>query len=75
MVKTEYYTTREDGVALNRSYSDRGLMIERNGVQYSEAIDPADLGRTYTETDVPVEQAPDSETAEALRILMGGEQP
>ena len=42
MIITEYYMTRTDGVVLNRTYSDEG-MIEREGVQYSEAIDPAEL--------------------------------
>lgn len=55
MIITEYYRTREDGVVLNRTYSDLGMMIERDGIRYSEAIDPADLGRTYTETDEPIE--------------------
>lgn len=55
MIMTEYYRTREDGVVLNRTYSDLGMMIERDGIRYSEAIDPADLGRTYTETDEPIE--------------------
>lgn len=49
MIVTEYYRTRSDGVVLNRTYSDAGLLIERDGVQYSEAIDPADMGREYTE--------------------------
>ena len=64
MIVTEYYRTREDGVVLNRTYSDLGMMIERDGVRYSEAIDPAELGRTYTETDEPIEQPeiePDAE--------------
>ena len=51
MIVTEYYTTRADGVVLNRTYSDAGVMIERDGEMYEEAIDPADLNRTYTETD------------------------
>lgn len=55
MIVTEYFRTREDGVVLNRTYSDQGMMIERDGVRYSEAVDPAELGRTYTETDEPVE--------------------
>lgn len=33
-----------------RTYSDT-YMVERDGVRYSEAIDPVDSGRTYTETD------------------------
>lgn len=52
---TEYYKTREDGVILNRTYSDKDMMIERDGVRYSEAIDPAELNRQYTETDEPSE--------------------
>jgi hypothetical protein len=55
MIVTEYYRTREDGVVLNRTYSDIGMMIERDGARYSEAIDPAELNRQYTETDEPVE--------------------
>lgn len=54
MIITEYYITREDGVILNRTYSDAGMMIEREGVQYSEAIDPAELNRQYAETDIPI---------------------
>ena len=54
-IVTEYYRTREDGVVLNRTYSDKNMMIEREGVQYSEAIDPAELNRQYTETDEKTE--------------------
>ena len=54
MIVTEYYRTREDGVVLNRTYSDKGMMIEQDGVLYSEAVDPAELNRQYTETDEPV---------------------
>lgn len=38
-----------------RTYSTTGMMIEREGIRYVEAIDPADAGRVYTETDEPVE--------------------
>lgn len=55
MIVTEFYRTREDGVVLNRTYSDAGMMIERDGVRYAEAIDPAELNRQYTETDEPIE--------------------
>ena len=54
MIVTEYFRTREDGVVLNRTYSDQNMMIERDGVRYAEAIDPAELGRVYTETDEPI---------------------
>ena len=56
MIVTEHFTTRNDGVELNRTYSDAGMMIERNGVHYSDAIDPAHLNRVYTETAIPIEE-------------------
>ena len=40
-----------------RTYSDSGYMIH-GGVpesDYAEAIDPAEFGRTYTETNIPIE--------------------
>ena len=61
---TEHYKTREDGVVLNRTYSDKGMMIEREGIRYEEAIDPAELNRKYTETDEPIEGDPTEATAE-----------
>ena len=51
MIVTEYYKTRDDGVILYRTYSDTGMKIERDGVRYGEAIDPAALNRQYIETD------------------------
>lgn len=72
---TEYYKTRNDGVVLNRTYSDKGMMIERDGVRYSEAVDPAELGRIYIETDEPIEPAEEmtetEEKAMAYDILTG----
>ena len=59
MIVTEYFRTRSDGVVLNRTYSDRGMMIERDGVRYDEAIDPAELNRQYIETDEPIEDSPE----------------
>ena len=64
MIIVEYYKTRKDVVVLNRTYSDAGVMIERDGVRYSEAIDPAELGRTYTETDEPIGMGTDEATVE-----------
>lgn len=55
MIKTEYYMTRDDGVVLNITYSDKGMMIEREGVLYAEAIDPEEMGRVYIETDIPID--------------------
>ena len=40
-----------------KTYSDSGFMVERDGAQYSEAIDPIEFAseRIYTETDIPIE--------------------
>ena len=38
-----------------KMYSDAGFYIERDGVRYSEAIDPANILRIYTETDKLIE--------------------
>lgn len=57
MIVTEYFKTRSDGVVLNRTYSDKCMMIERDGVRYDEAIDPAELNRQYIETDEPADVA------------------
>lgn len=44
-----------------KTYSDKGVYIERDGVQYSEAIDPIEYAdeRIYTETDIPIESEGD----------------
>lgn len=73
MIITEYYNTRSDGVVLNRTYSDAGMMIERDGVRYEEAVDPAELNRQYTETDEPIggetEEANEADYQAALREM------
>ena len=53
MILTESLTINNK--QFTKTYSSSGFMVERDGVQYSEAIDPSELGRTYTETDIPVE--------------------
>ena len=59
MIKTEVVTIRDK--QYQRTWSDAGLMIERDGARYSEAVDPLNSGRTYTETDEPIEQEADDE--------------
>lgn len=57
-----------------RIYSDSGFMVERDGVRYSEAIDPAELGRTYTESNTPREAqtaATEADYQDALREMGG----
>ena len=53
MIITERLTI--GGRAFIKTYSDEGYMVERDGVRYSEAIDPAEFGRVYTETDEKIE--------------------
>ena len=70
MIKTE--TFEKNGRTLARTYSDAGYRIRQDGTGavYDEAVDPADSGRTYTETD---ELVPDTELTaeEALNIITG----
>ena len=67
-------TTKEiNGIVYDYTYSDSGYMIERDGVRYSEAIDPLDSGRLYTETDEPIDVGTKEKTVEdykaSLQIL------
>lgn len=79
MIKTESLTV--NGKEFIKTYSDRNLMIERDGIQYSEAVDLASLNRTYTETDTPIEQTHDDleadeltkQKAQAYDIIVGGD--
>ena len=66
MIQTENITI--NGRELTRTYSDGGYYIQRDGVQYAEAIDPADSGRTYTETDVPIAGTAMTETEEKAAV-------
>ena len=53
MIVIEYYKTRTDGVVLNRTYSNKGMVIVQNetGVEYEEAVDIDGSNYTYSETD------------------------
>lgn len=57
------------GRAFVKTYSDAGFYIERDGARYSEAIDPADIPRTYTETDEPVEDDSELTVSDTLGML------
>lgn len=73
IVQTHFDVNGRDFI---RTTSDSGRYVVRDGVSYSEACDPAELGRTYTEGDLmpPEEQDMDAlmDKAEAFDILMGG---
>lgn len=65
MIKTEIIGN------LIKTYSDLGVKIH-GGVpesDYDEAYDPIDSGRTYTETDIPIDDETSAE--EIVNILTG----
>lgn len=67
MIKTENITI--NGREFVRTYSDLGH-VKRDGVEYSEAIDPAGSGRTYTEVIVE-DTDNDVSDAEIINALEG----
>lgn len=73
MIITETVTIRNREFI--RTYSDENRFVVRDGVAYSEAIDPVGTGRIYTEGDImPEESADMTETeakAKAYDILVG----
>lgn len=53
-----------NGKEYERTYSDEGRYVVRDGVEYGEAIDPLNSGREYTEGDlIPQEEETDTEEA------------
>lgn len=50
MIITETITINE--IEYLYTYSDLGYQVERDGIQYDDAIDPIDSGRIYTEVVV-----------------------
>lgn len=70
MIQTETLTIGEKQYI--RTYSDANVMIYGGFPEdnYAEAIDPAELGRTYTETDIPIKED-EAEAEEIVSILTG----
>lgn len=65
MIKTEIIGN------LIKTYSDIGMKIHGGmpEADYDEAYDPIDSGRTYVETDIPI----DEPTAEEIVNILTGE--
>lgn len=57
MIIKEYYKTREDGVNLYRTYSDKGLKIKKLGTDelYDEAVDVEVTTFKYEETETEID--------------------
>ena len=65
MIKTEIANN------LVHTWSDSGMKIHGGMPEgdYDEAYDPIDSGRTYTETNIPIEE--DATAEEIVNILTG----
>ena len=61
-----------NSITYTRTYSDTGMMIHGGDPEadYEEAYDPAELNRTYVETDIPIDGT-EAEAEELLSILTG----
>ena len=72
MIVQEHFTL--NGRDFIKTYSDNGVMIH-GGVpvgDYPEVCEPAEFGRTYTETEIPIETDETADKAAAYDILLGG---
>ena len=67
MIKTEIITI--NGVQFQKTWSDANYLIERDGAKYSEAVDPIDVKRTYTETNEPIDPQDNITGDEILSML------
>lgn len=59
-----------------RTYSDQGYKIHGGFPEgdYDETYDPVSLGRTYTETDIPIDGEEEATAEEILNIILGEEE-
>lgn len=64
------YTYDLNGQSITVTRSDAGRYVVRDGVEYFEAQDPTELGRTYTEGELMEDPTPE----EALNVLLGGDE-
>ena len=74
MIVREFYKTREDGVNLYKSYSNKNYYIKKMGTDevYDEAIDVEDTSYLYEETNEKIEELNEIELkAQAYDILVG----
>lgn len=75
MIITEYYKTRQDGVRLERTYSDAGVMIRNTttDAMYEEVINPVGSGRVYEETNVVINPGdPPENLNDSIEYLVAG---
>ena len=68
-IRTETYVLNNR--EFTRTWSDANRYVVRDGISYSEANDPSEFGRTYTEGDIMEKFGFEAE--EILNIIMGDE--
>lgn len=66
MIKKEFLRTRKDGVKLYKTYSDKGMKVQKLGTEevYDEAIDVETAPFVYAETEIEIEKMEPNNTAE-----------
>ena len=72
MIDREFHRTREDGVNLYRTFTNKNVYIrqEQTGEEYPvEAIDVENAPYTYIETDIPIEGEGDLTVTDTLEML------
>lgn len=69
MIRTETFMLGER--EFTRTYSDANRYVVRDGVEYSEANDPSEFGRVYTEGELMPPEDIAAQAEEVLNILMG----
>lgn len=56
-----------------RTYSDDGRYVVREGIEYTEATDPAEFERVYVEGGRMTEEELNAQARDILEILLGGD--
>ena len=58
MIVQQRFQTDPNSWVLVKTFSDAGMMIrqDESGDLYAEAVDPEFTGRTYTETNIPIDE-------------------
>jgi hypothetical protein len=67
MIKSEI--TNINGKQYRRTYSDSGYYIERDGMQFSEAVDFLGADFVYTETNIKIDDEPNMTLEDRLTAV------
>ena len=67
MVKSEIIEI--NGTQYRKTYSDSGYYIERDGMQFSEAVDVIGADFVYTETNIKIDDEPNMTLEDRLTAV------